>query len=122
MKCINAEEFVVVGFTDPEGSRSYFGALLVGYYDRDGHLHYGGRGGTGMGERELKRLYDKMAPLVTAKMPLAETPHTSGRFGKPLELQRVHWVKPELVVAVRFTDWTADRHHPPRRLPGSQRR
>jgi bifunctional non-homologous end joining protein LigD len=107
-KCINAEEFVVVGFTDPEGSRSHFGALLVGYYDRVGRLHYAGRGGTGMSQRELKRLYDRMAPLATPEMPLAETPHTSGRFGKPLELQRVHWVEPELVVQVRFTDWTGD--------------
>jgi len=41
-------------------------------------------------------------------MPLTEKPHTSGRFGKPLELDRVHWVKPELVVAVRYTDWTAE--------------
>jgi DNA ligase D-like protein (predicted ligase) len=107
-KCINAEEFVVVGFTDPEGSRQHFGALLVGYYDRAGRLHYADRGGTGMSQRELKWLYGKMAALVTPDMPLAETPQISGRFGKPLELQRVHWVGPELVVQVRFTDWTGD--------------
>jgi len=55
-KCVNIEEFLVVGYTDPEGSRAHFGALLVGYYDQQGKLHYAGRGGTGMSHRELKRL------------------------------------------------------------------
>ena len=47
-KCLNREEFVVVGWTDPEGSRSHIGALLLGYYTDDGRLHYAGRAGTGM--------------------------------------------------------------------------
>jgi bifunctional non-homologous end joining protein LigD len=54
-KCLNREEFVVVGWTDPEGSRSHIGALLLGYYTKDGRLHYAGRAGTGMTENELKR-------------------------------------------------------------------
>jgi len=55
-KCLNREEFVVVGWTDPEGSRSHIGALLLGYFTDDGRLHYAGRAGTGMNEKELKRL------------------------------------------------------------------
>jgi len=77
-KCANIEEFVVVGFTDPDGSRPYFGSLLLGFYDTEGKLHYAGRGGTGMNQRELKRVYDKMKPLVTTKMPLAEPPQPPG--------------------------------------------
>jgi bifunctional non-homologous end joining protein LigD len=106
-KVLQAEEFVVVGFTDPEGARPYLGALLLGYYDRKGKLHYAGRAGTGIKQSELKRLYDKLAPLETKTMPLAEKPpKTAGRFGKPLELRRVHWVKPELVAAVEYLTWT----------------
>jgi bifunctional non-homologous end joining protein LigD len=106
-KCLNAEEFVVLGFTDPEGARPYLGALLLGYYDRRGTLRYAGRAGSGIKQRELKRLYDKLAPLETKEMPLAEPPPKSaGRFGQPLELRRVHWVKPELVAAVEYLTWT----------------
>src|SRR3984893_1275313 len=55
-KCLNREEFVVVGWTDPEGSRRHIGALLLGYYTKNGRLHYAGRAGTGMTVKELKRL------------------------------------------------------------------
>jgi bifunctional non-homologous end joining protein LigD len=106
-KCLRAEEFVVVGFTDPEGARPYLGALLLGYYDARGTLRYAGRAGSGIKQSELKRLYDKLAPLATKKMPLAEPPpKNAGRFSKPLELRRVHWVKPELVAAVEYLTWT----------------
>jgi bifunctional non-homologous end joining protein LigD len=106
-KCLQAEEFVVVGFTDPEGARAHLGALLLGYYDAKGKLHYAGRAGSGLKQSELKRLYTRLAPLATARMPLAEAPpKNAGRFGKPLELRRVHWVKPELVAAVEYLTWT----------------
>ncbi len=55
-KCLNREEFVVVGWTDPEGSRSQIGALLLGHYTDHGRLLYAGRAGTGMTEKELRRL------------------------------------------------------------------
>jgi bifunctional non-homologous end joining protein LigD len=106
-KCLHAEEFVIIGFTDPEGARAHLGALLLGYYDKRGKLRYAGRAGTGMTQRELKRLYDKLLPLATKTMPLAEPPpKNAGRFGKPLELRRVHWVKPTLVAAVEYLTWT----------------
>jgi ATP-dependent DNA ligase len=107
-KCLNREEFVVVGWTDPEGSRSHIGALLLGYYTDDGRLHYAGRAGTGMTEKELKRLAAVLAPLQVPKMPLAEPPPRDSRFGSPLKLSRVHWVRPELVVEVTYLTWTED--------------
>lgn len=60
-KCLNREEFVIVGWTDPEGSRPWLGALLVAYYTADGWLIYAGRAGTGMNQQELKRLRDRLA-------------------------------------------------------------
>jgi bifunctional non-homologous end joining protein LigD len=73
-KCLNREEFVVVGWTDPTGSRSDIGALLLGYYTEDGRLHYAGRAGTGITDKELKRLAGVLKPLQVPKMPLAEPP------------------------------------------------
>jgi bifunctional non-homologous end joining protein LigD len=107
-KCLNREEFVVVGWTDPEGSRSHIGALLLGYYTDDGKLHYAGRAGTGMNERELKRLADVLAPLQVQRMPVVEAPPRDSRFGSPLKLSRVHWVRPVVVVEVTYLIWTAD--------------
>ena len=107
-KCLNREEFVVVGWTDPEGSRSHIGALLLGYYTEDGRLLYAGRAGTGMSEKELKRLAGVLKPLHASKMPLAEPPPRDSRFGSPLKLSRVHWVRPELVVEVTYLTWTED--------------
>ena len=107
-KCLNREEFIVVGWTDPEGSRSHIGALLLGYYTEDGRLHYAGRAGTGMTEKELKRLAGVLKPLQVPKMALAEPPPRDSRFGSPLKLSKVHWVKPELVVEVTYLTWTED--------------
>jgi bifunctional non-homologous end joining protein LigD len=107
-KCLNAEEFVVVGWTDPEGSRPYLGALLLAYYAPDGRLVYAGRAGTGMNVRELKRVRDRLMPLAVGSMPLDVPPPRASRFGTPLVLSRVHWVRPELVAAVTFLTWTDD--------------
>ena len=76
----------MVGWTDPEGSRSHIGALLLGYYTEDGHLHYAGRVGTGTTDKELKRLSTVLAPLKAGKMPLAVPPPRDSRFGSPLKL------------------------------------
>ena len=107
-KCLNREEFVVIGWTDPEGSRSHIGALLLGYYTEDGRLHYAGRAGTGMTDKELKRLAGVLAPLKVPKMPLAEPPPRDSRFGSPLKMSRVHWVRPQVVVEVTYLTWTED--------------
>lgn len=107
-KCLNREEFVVVGWTDPEGSRPHIGALLLGNYTEDGRLHYAGRAGTGMTAKELKRLADLLGPLRVSRMPLAESPPRDSRFGSPLQLSKVHWVRSKMVVEVTYLTWTED--------------
>ena len=64
VKCLNREEFVVIGWTDPEGARPFLGALLLGYYDPGGRLVYAGRVGTGINDAELERLWRKLQPLA----------------------------------------------------------
>ena len=108
IKCLNREEFVVFGFSDPEGSRHLIGSLLLGYYTPDGKLIYAGRAGTGMPVAELERLWRRLQPLEIDKMPLAIPPPRGTRFGSPLVLSRVHWVRPEIVVEVSYVEWTPD--------------
>ena len=108
VKCLYREEFVVVGWTDPEGRRPYLGALLLAYYDPDGRLVYAGRVGSGINTAELERLWRRLQPLAADKMPLDVPPPRSSRFGSPLVLSRVHWVRPELVAEVKFLTWTDD--------------
>jgi bifunctional non-homologous end joining protein LigD len=86
---------------------SYIGALLLGYYTEDGRLHYAGHAGTGT-VKELKRLSGALAPLQVARMPLAALPPRDSRFGSPLQLSKVHWVRPELAVKVTYLTWTED--------------
>jgi DNA ligase D-like protein (predicted ligase) len=107
-KCLNREEFVVVGWTDPEGSRPWLGALLLAYYNPDGRLVYAGRAGTGIDYAELERLWRRLQPLAISKMPLDMAPPRDSRFGSPLTLSRVHWVRPELVAEVKYLTWTED--------------
>jgi bifunctional non-homologous end joining protein LigD len=99
---------VIVGWTEPEGSRPRLGALLLAYYDPDGRLVYAGRVGTGIKRAELERLWRRLQPLATDKMPLDVPPPRTSRFGSPLVLSRVHWVRPELVAEVKFLTRTDD--------------
>jgi DNA ligase D-like protein (predicted ligase) len=107
-KCLNREEFVVVGWTDPEGARPYLGALLLAYYDDSDRLIYAGRAGAGISDAELERLWRRLQPLAIDKMPLDAPPPRTSRFGSPLVLSRVHWVRPELVAEVKFLTWTEE--------------
>ncbi len=100
IKCRNREEFVVVGFTDPEGSREGFGALLVGYHDPQGKLRYAGRVGTGFNTAQLLELHRQLESLARPD-PTAALPKGVSRKG-------VHWIEPRLVAEVEFADWTAD--------------
>jgi DNA ligase D-like protein (predicted ligase) len=70
IRCVNEEEFVIVGFTNPQGGRQYLGALLLAYYAEDGRLVFAGRAGTGMNEAELERLFGRLNPLEIKTMPL----------------------------------------------------
>jgi bifunctional non-homologous end joining protein LigD len=69
VKCENREEFVVVGSTDPEGTRPCLGALLLAYFDSNGRLVYAGRVGAGIDHAELGRLWQRLQPLATSEMP-----------------------------------------------------
>jgi DNA ligase D-like protein (predicted ligase) len=108
VKCLNREEFVVIGWTDPEGARPWLGALLLAYYDPDGRLVYAGRVGAGIDYAELERLWRRFQPLATPDMPVDVPAPRASRFGAPLVLSRVHWVRPELVAEVKYLTWTED--------------
>jgi DNA ligase D-like protein (predicted ligase) len=107
-KCLNRAEFVIVGWSDPEGSRHGLGALLLGYYEADGRLLYAGRVGTGMSFRMLAMLHERLKPLAIPKMPLAVAPPRKTRFGGPLALSKAHWVRPELVAEITYLSWSED--------------
>jgi DNA ligase D-like protein (predicted ligase) len=107
-KWLNRQEFVIVGWSDPEGSRPHLGALLLGYYADDGKLIYAGRVGTGMPDKVLADLRRRLEPLIRAKPPLDVLPPRKTRFGSPLVLSRVHWVEPKLVAEITYLTWTAD--------------
>jgi len=97
-KCTHRQELVIVGYTDPEGERHGFGALLLGYHDK-GRLRYAGKVGTGFDDAMLDRLSDRLGRLERQTPPLddaAEAP------------DEAHWVTPKLVGEVGFTEWTGD--------------
>jgi DNA ligase D-like protein (predicted ligase) len=107
-KALNRQEFVIVGWSDPEGSRPYLGALLLGCYSDHGKLNYAGRVGTGMPDRILADLRRRLQPLAISKPRLNVMPPRKTRFGSPLVLLRVHWVEPKLVAEITYLTWTAD--------------
>jgi bifunctional non-homologous end joining protein LigD len=100
VKCSKREEFVIGGFTKPTGSRSHFGALLLGYYGRAKKFIYAGRVGTGFNEKSLADLHQKLRRLVRTRSPYANLSGTTG------EARGVSWVKPSLVAEVQFSNWT----------------
>ncbi len=97
-KCENNQEFVIGGFTDPQGSRTGLGALLLGYYDSDGKLTYAGKVGTGFDTGTLHRLHEDLGPLERDRpaFEAGELPRGRG----------VHWTEPRLVAQVGFSEWT----------------
>jgi bifunctional non-homologous end joining protein LigD len=96
-KCVNAQEVVIGGYTDPEGSRVGFGALLVGYYE-GGDLKYAGKVGTGYDVETLLKMSKQLKSLEQASSP----------FDGPVPgVRSAHWVRPKLVAQVGFTEWTS---------------
>jgi DNA ligase D-like protein (predicted ligase) len=98
-KCVNEQEFVIGGYTDPEGQRIGFGALLVGYY-QNGKLQYAGKIGTGYDDETLRELGKRMEKLER-KTPAFEDEDE-------LPSKHVHWISPDLVCQAGFTEWTED--------------
>lgn len=107
LKCVQQQEFVIAGYSAPQGSREGFGALALGYYERPGRLKYAGRVGTGFTAASLRALTRKFAPLRRGQAPFA-TPVPAS------EARHVQWLAPTLVAEVQFTGWTRDGHlrHP----------
>src|SRR5215218_1039142 len=99
LKLVATQEFVVGGWTEPRGTRSAFGALLLGVYDDTGALEYVGHTGTGFDEKELRRVAALMKPLETPVSPFRVRPRPN---------ERPHWITPKLVAQVKFTEWTSD--------------
>jgi DNA ligase D-like protein (predicted ligase) len=97
-KCINEQEFVIGGYTDPKGSRIGFGALLVGYY-KSGKLEYAGKVGTGYDTNTLENLLARLTKLETKSSPFA---------AKGISERSVHWVRPKLLAQIGFAEWTRD--------------
>ncbi|MER6571770.1 non-homologous end-joining DNA ligase [Streptomyces sp. NPDC001093] len=97
LKCAQGQEFVIVGFTEPAGSRVGLGALLLGFYDGD-RLRYAGKVGTGFDRRALLDLRERLDGLRRDTPP----------FGGAVREVRARWVKPELVAQIAFTEWTRD--------------
>jgi bifunctional non-homologous end joining protein LigD len=101
-KCVRRQEFVVGGFTEPEGSRAGVGSILVGYYEGDA-LRFAGKVGTGRGWNDAfgRKLRELLESIEVAATPFDPAP--PGALGK-----RAHWVQPRLVADVQFGEWTAD--------------
>lgn len=99
LKCKRRQEFVIVGFSEPKGSRSHFGALLLGLHDKDGVLRYAGKVGTGFSTASLKTLYQRLKPLQRKTCPLQEAPQDADARG-------VTWLRPDLLCEVAFAEMT----------------
>lgn len=106
LKLQHAQEFVIGGWTEPRGARSYFGSLILGVYDDDERLTYVAHVGTGFDEKELTRLMRRLVSLEVKTSPFDVPP--------PATNDTPHWVQPDIVAQVRFTEWTNDNRlrHP----------
>ena len=112
-KWTSEQEFVIGGYTPPQGTRSHFGAILVGYYDR-GKLKFASKVGTGFNQKLLKSLFDRFQKLRRDDCPFANLPEKkASRRGRALtvaEMRRCTWIEPKLVCQIRFAEWTRDDH------------
>jgi len=99
IKCLGREEFIVLGWTPPGGSRTGLGSLHLGYYDKRERLHYAGGVGSGFSDDELERLSARLAELAD------DPPKALYVAGEPLP-KTINWVRPELVAEVQFTSWS----------------
>jgi bifunctional non-homologous end joining protein LigD len=111
LKCVSEQEFVIGGYTPPQGSRKYFGAILVGYY-REKKLFFAGKVGTGFTGKSLSILHKEFQPEKRDDCPFADLP--SKQAGKwvqgitPSIMRKMHWVNPTFVAQIKFAEWTRD--------------
>jgi DNA ligase D-like protein (predicted ligase) len=98
LKCTSEQELVIGGYTDPAGSRTDFGALLVGYYEK-GRLRYAGKVGTGYSAATLRELGRRLRAMETVESPFVDA--------RPIP-RGTHWTRPELVAQIGFAEWTRE--------------
>jgi bifunctional non-homologous end joining protein LigD len=111
LKCVNEQEFVIGGYTPPQGARKHFGAILVGYHkDRD--LVFAGKVGTGFTTKSLAALHKKFRAEERAGCPFVDLP--SKQNGQwvlgitPSMMKKIHWINPKFVAEIKFAEWTRD--------------
>jgi bifunctional non-homologous end joining protein LigD len=96
IKVTQTVDCVIGGYTDPEGSRQYFGSIVLGLYDKQGRLIHVGQAGTGFNQATLKEIWRLLKELETNRSPF---------YGK-VDAAHVHWLKPERVAEIKFSEWT----------------
>jgi bifunctional non-homologous end joining protein LigD len=111
LKCLSEQEFVIGGYTPPQGSRKYFGAILVGYYKKT-KLLFAGKVGTGFTAKSLSALHKKFRAAERDTCPFADLPskqngHWTQEF-TPSMMRKMHWVSPVFVCEIKFAEWTRD--------------
>ncbi len=111
LKRVHEQEFVIGGYTEPEGARQHFGAILVGYFEK-GTLRYAGKVGTGFKAAGLRELHERFSRIPQSRCPFVDLPETrAGRYGQGITaavMKRCHWLEPLLVAQVKFAEWTRD--------------
>jgi bifunctional non-homologous end joining protein LigD len=111
LKSVNEQEFVIGGYTPPGGSRKYFGALLVGYYEQE-RLLFAGKVGSGFDSKMLALLHKRFVTEARSDCPFADLPSKQGgqwvQGITPAMMRRCHWVNPVFVCQIRFSEWTRD--------------
>jgi bifunctional non-homologous end joining protein LigD len=111
LKCVNEQEFVIGGFTPPQGARQHFGAVLVGYYEKK-KLLFAGKVGTGFNTKSLAALHKKLKSEKRDDCSFADLPSKQGGqwvLGiTPAMMRKIEWVNPVFVCQVKFAEWTRD--------------
>ena len=111
LKCVNEQEFVIGGFTPPQGARKHFGAVLVGYYEKK-RLLFAGKVGTGFNTKLLASLHKELKAEKRNDCPFADLPSKQGgqwvQGITPTMMRQIEWVNPVLVCQVKFSEWTRD--------------
>jgi bifunctional non-homologous end joining protein LigD len=112
LKCVSEQEFVIGGYTPPQGSRKYFGAILVGYYENK-KLVFAGKVGTGFTAKSLSMLYKKFQKEARDDCPFVDLPSKqNGQWVQditPSMMRKMHWVNPVFVCEIKFAEWTRDK-------------
>src|ERR1700737_1920090 len=111
LKCVSEQEFVIGGYTPPAGSREYFGAILVGYYD-GGKLKFAGKVGSGFTSKSLSMLHKKFREEERGGCPFVDLPSKQGgewvQGITPSMMKKMHWGNPKFVAQIKFAEWTRD--------------